>query len=324
VLTPADEHPHPTPTPFPAGWQENYFVLAWDDAQRVGFAVHLERFPDRGTVEVKVDVFAGDDVVSGSGHFTLQPGIDAGPVAVSVDEPYRRWRLRLAARGGAGRGHLGFVGQPPLALDGEGAELAVDVVLESPLGAVDHGEVLKRLALPGTERDHYETSGTWTGSVVVGDRRLVGRGAFVRDHTWGVRGYTAFDAAWWYPSVFDAGEAYIGGALVGYGDRWGGYAIVADRAGVDATTDVRLTADGALAPAGYTGTRMVARFAEREVTVTSTTRAHMPHLFPGFADRYYTNDAFSALEWDGRPGFGIRELNGFLDDAATARVQAGP
>jgi hypothetical protein len=318
VIVPDDEQPHAAPSPAPPRWQENYFVLGWDDALRTGFTVHLERFPDRGDVEVKADVSVGDALVSTSEHHALTSEVGAGPVTVEVEEPFRRWHLRAGGRGVSGRGPLGFVGHRGDAT----AAYELDVVIESPLGGVDHGEALKALALPGTERDHYEACGTWRGVVTAGDRRVEGEGHFVRDHTWGVRGYSALTAAWWYPSCFDDGARYLGGALVGYGEQWGGYAIVADARGVDATTAVTLDAGSAPRFGTYDTTRLVAQFPERgEIVMTSRSRLHLPHSFPGFADRYFASDALSVLDWDGATGFGVRELNGYLDPDEAALVE---
>ena len=311
MLTPEDELPHQPPEPLPERWQENYFVLAYDEAHNAGFTVHLERFPDQEVIEAKVDVAVDDRVVSVTSSHPMVAHVGAGETRVEIVEPFRRWRLRHTGQGHDGRGPLGFVGH------GTGPLLpfGIDVTLDSPLGGIDHGDILRRLSMPGTERDHYEACGTWQGRLLVGEREIDGYGLFVRDHTWGQRQYAQLSSAWWYPSCFDDGACYVGGAVVHYEERSGGYAIVADADGIDASTDVELRAEGTLTPAGYPSTVLTARFPERgEVVVTSESRLHLPHYFPGFADRYYCNDALSTLTWGDRRGFGPRELNSYLSD----------
>ena len=318
MLNPADELPHPAPDPIPERWQENYFVLAHDRSRDAAFVLHLERFPDRGIVETKVTVVLGDRLVSATTHapLTEAPGTDA--TQIHVVEPFHRWRVTHDGTGTLGRGPFGFVGE------GFGPDAAVgfEVELDSPLGAIDHAEVLSALSFPGTERDHYEACGTWHGTLRAGDERIEAEGLFVRDHTWGERQYARLSSAWWFPSCFDDGGTYLGGVVVRSESRTGGYAILADRGGVEATMDVELTATGVLAPQGYPTTTLVATFPERGVvTVDSTTRVHLPHHFPGFAPGYYTNDALSSLAWDDRSGFGPRELNSYLT-SAEARMLA--
>ncbi len=312
MLTDQDEHPHQPPAPLPERWQENYFVLGLDEEANAGFTVHLERFPDRGLVETKVNVALDGDIVSLTSSRPLGPNIGGGDTRVEIIEPFHRWHLHHDGEGHGGRGPLGFVGHG----NGPAIALGVDVTLDSPLGGIDHSDVLRGLSLPGTERDHYEACGTWQGRLCVGEREIEGRGLFVRDHTWGQRQYAQFSSAWWFPSCFDDGACYVGGGLVHYGERSGGYAIIADADGIDASTDVDVRADGVLEPAGYPSTVVTARFPDRgDVVVTSESRLHLPHYFPGFADRYYCNDALSTVTWGDRRGFGPRELNSYLSES---------
>jgi hypothetical protein len=58
------------------------------------------------------------------------------------------------------------------------------------------------------------------------------------------------------------------------------------------------------------------------VRITGTTRVHLPHYFPGFADRYYCNDALCSLEWDAKSGFGLRELNAYLSEEQARELAA--
>ncbi len=319
MLTDQDELPHRPPAPLPERWQENYFVLAFDDETNAGFTVHIERFPDRDLVETKVNVALDGHVVSVTSSDPMAPQIGDGDTRVEIIEPFHRWHLRHDGEGHDGRGPLGFVGHGT----GSAMPLGVDVTLDSPLGGIDHGDVLRQLSLPGTERDHYEACGSWQGRLRVGAREIDGRGLFVRDHTWGQRRYAQFSSAWWYPSCFDDGACYFGGALVRYGERSGAYAILADAEGIDASIDVDVRADGSLEPSGFPSTVVTARFPERgEVVVTSESRLHLPHYFPGFADRYYCNDALSTVTWGDRRGFGTRELNSYLSESDARALDA--
>jgi len=320
TLRDADEHPHSAPEPLPDRWQENYFVLGFDDDQRAAFALHLERFPASGLAEIKADVALGETVVSSTSRHPLTEDLSAGATTIDVVEPFREWRLRHDGTGRAGRGPFGFVGHG----DGPIGALGIDVTLSSPLGGIDHAAVLAELAMPGTEREHYETCGTWTGRLRAGEHEVTARGLFVRDHTWGPRAYSQLSGAWWYPSCLEAGARYLGGALVRYGDHVSGYAIVADADGHEATTEVALEiVAGIEAPVRYDTTVVTARFATRgELRVKGSSRLHLPHYFPGFADRYFTNDAFCALACGADLGFGVRELNGYLGAAEATTLDA--
>ncbi|MDQ2649545.1 MAG: hypothetical protein M3Z03_08315, partial [Actinomycetota bacterium] len=237
--------------------------------------LHVERLA--AGVELKAAVDIGGTTTWAEGHDDWW---------YEVDEPFER--SRWAWRSG---------------------DLAIDVRLASTLPPIDHAAALATLQLAGSERDHYEAIGRFSGTVSVAGATVPVDGLFVRDHTWGAREYHRFGPSWWWPTCFDGGAAYAGGVAVALEDRTVGYGLVADEHGVAATPVVELEVDGQAAPGGYAGTTIRYVPEGREpVALTSVTRRHLCTTFPGFgADRQW-NEAYSTCRWGPREGFGSREL----------------
>lgn len=283
MLAPSDEFAHEPPAPVPPGWQENWYLLGWDSEQAAGFSLHLGRIPGEGRLAAKACVLAGGETAVGSIDAPLRADLKAPGLEIDID-PFRTWRVSLETDG------LGF-----------------DVVVESLLPPVDWREALASLMASGTERDHYEVGARFTGRLVLGGNTVEASGLLVRDHTWGVRGYGALDEAWWTPMVFaDPEPAYFTGVSVRYGDRWIGTSIAVDATGtrVLPAHTVEVT-DGSAGPAGYAS--VVVRADPAVVSATTAAHAHVP--YPEWAQGFWLNDAFCSVEWDGRRGFGIVELN---------------
>jgi hypothetical protein len=283
MLAPTDEFAHEPPAPIPPGWQENWYLLGWDDERAAGFSLHLGRIPGEDRLAAKACGLAGGEMASASIDAPLGAGLKAPGLKIDID-PFRTWRVALDTNG------LGF-----------------DVVVESLLPPADWREALASLMASGTERDHYEVGARFTGRLTVGGSTVEASGLLVRDHTWGVRGYDALDEAWWTPMVFAGPEpAYFTGVSVRYGDRWIGTSIAVDAAGtrVLPSHDVEVTT-GEAGPAGYGS--VVVRADPVQVSATTAAHAHVP--YPEWAQGFWLNDAFCSVEWDGRRGFGIVELN---------------
>jgi len=308
-LTDDDEFPHTLPGAVPDGWQENYFVLGWDDDRRAGFYLHIERLAAEETVEVKAAVLTPNTIASFAHVHDLAPRLSVPGLTIDVPEPFRRWRVGLHGVGARGRAPGGFV-----AVDDEGdTPIGLDLTLASGLPPVDWRAALAGLPVPGTEKDHYEVPGTWSGELAAGEDRIEASGLFLRDHTWGVRDYSTFPSAWWVPTCFEDGSLYVTGVSVQYEGRWRGVGIVADDTGTRIAPGFELEAAGHLAPEGYHATvvEMQPDGGDR-IRMESTTRVHVPVHFPRFAHARFCNEAFSRVQWNGREGFGIRELSGDL------------
>lgn len=275
MLTAADDGLHERPAGAPETWQENCFLLARDDELDVCIYLHVERLHDRVELKAALDV---------GGETTWAEAKDEWWYDVVVPFEHVRWGWR-------------------------GAGVALDLDLRAHLAPVDHADALAMLGLAGAERDHYEVVGRCEGRVAAGDASLDVAGLFVRDHTWGAREYHRFGASWWWPTCFDGGDAYAGGVAVQLDDRTVGYGIVADEDGIAAGIDVRLEVEGTAAAGGYSGTTIRYTPGDRApVTLASTTQRHLCTTFPGFGVERQWNDAYSTCAWDGRVGFGSREL----------------
>jgi hypothetical protein len=283
MLQPTDEFAHEPPSPIPDGWQENWYLLGWDAERAAGFSLHLGRIPAGDRLAAKACVLIGGEVAVASIDAPLGAELKAPGLEVDID-PFQTWRVAL-----------------------DHGSLAVEVVVESLLAPVDWREALASLMASGTERDHYEVGARFSAGLTIGARTVEASGLSVRDHTWGVRGYGALDEAWWTPMVFDGPDpAYLTGVSVRYGDRWIGTGIVAESNGsrVLPSHEVEVT-EGAIGPAGYRS----ATIRSGAATVRATVAAHAHVSYPEWAPGFWLNDAFCAVEWDGRRGFGIVELN---------------
>lgn len=275
MLRPNDDSVHSRPALASDSWQENCFLLARDAAADVCIYLHVERFVDRVEVKGALDV---------RGNTTWHDAEDDW--WYEVDAPYEKSRWSWC-----------------------GGPLSIDLALSSVLPAVDHSSALEQLGLPGAERDHYESVGTFAGQVAVDGHSVSVAGEFVRDHTWGTREYHRFGRSWWWPTCFDGGTAYAGGVAVELEGRVLGYGLVASPDGVRAATDVSVAVSGAAGPRGYDGTTI--RFTPPDhppVELASRTVRHLTTTFPGFGPDRQWNEAYSTCTWGSRFGFGTREL----------------
>ena len=295
MLTATDELPHRPPEPLPDRWQENYFVLGLDEEQAPRSPCTWNGSPAQGSGGGEGSTSrSATTVVSSTSVHPIERSARRGRDHVSRwSSPSSRWRLRHDGSGRTGRGPQGFVGHGA----GPVARLGIDVVLASPLGAIDHADMLRRLALPGTERDHYEACGTWEGRLVAGERDVDGRGSSCAT-TRGGSGSTRSSrrpGGTRRASTTARATSVARSSATATGS--GGYAIVADADGIDATTDVAVRVEGGREePCGYPATVLTAQFPLRgEMTIAAQTAVHLPHHFPGFADRYYCNDALSTI-----------------------------
>jgi hypothetical protein len=288
MLLPGDEFPHEPPGPVPPGWQENWYLLGWDAERGAGFSLHLGRVVAEQRFVARACGLAGGEVAAAAIDAPLGAELKAPGLEIDVD-PFRAWTVS-------------FDGP-----DEQGRPLAFDLVIESLLPPVDWREALASLMAPGTERDHYEVGGRVNGRLTIGAHTVEVSGLAVRDHTWGVRGYGGLDEAWWTPMCFAEPEpAYFTGASVRYGDRWIGTSIAVDAVGprVLPAHTVEVT-DGSAGPAGYRS--VLVRAASETVRATVAAHAHAP--YPEWAPGFWLNDAFCTVDWDGRRGVGIVELN---------------
>lgn len=274
-LGPADESIHQRPADAPPTWQENCFVMGYDEGRDLCVYLHVERL--LGGIEVKAAVGRGGDITWADAHDDVWPEIVV---------PYEHLRLAW----GSGR-------------------VAMDLELRSELPAIDHAAALDAMGLPGAERDHYEAVGRLMGTVAVDGSAVAFDGVFWRDHTWGSREYAKFGASWWWPTALDGGRAYAGGVAVELGDRVLGYGLVADADGVGIAAEVSVDVLGESRPGAYTAVEVSYVPEDREpVKLTYVPKHHLCTTFPGFGVDRQWNDAYSSCTWGERSGYGSVEL----------------
>lgn len=274
-LTAADESLHARPAGAPSTWQENCFVMGYDEERDLCVYLHVEHHQDR--VDVKAAVAKDGDVRWVDTHDDVWP---------DVITPYEHLRI-----------------------DWSGEGLGLDLELHSDLPAIDHGAALDAMGLPGAERDHYEAVGRLSGTVSVDGGQTPFNGVFWRDHTWGAREYAKFGASWWWPTAIDGGHAYVSGVAVELGDQIVGYGLVADEDGLGIAAAVAVDVEGDTQVGRYTAVNVSYEPEGREpVHLRYETKHHLCTTFPGFnVDRQW-NDAFSSVTWGSRSGYGSMEL----------------
>jgi predicted secreted hydrolase len=274
-LTAADESLHPRPSNAPETWQENCFIMGYDEVRDLCVYLHVEHHRDR--VDVKAAVAKDGDAR------WVDADDDVWPDVVT---PYEHLRV-----------------------DWSGGGLSLDLELRSELPPIDHGAALDAMGLPGAERDHYEAVGRLTGTVSVDGAATLFDGVFWRDHTWGAREYANFGTSWWWPTALDGGRAYVSGVAVELGDRVVGYGLVADDDGLGIAAQVSVDVEGESEPGKYTAVSVSYEPEGRDpVHLRYVPKHHLCTTYPGFnVDRRW-NDAFSSVTWGSRAGFGSMEL----------------
>lgn len=309
ALTPQDEFPHIPPDPCPPRWQENCFLLGWDDHRAAGVYLHVARDPEGVTQEVKAAVLEGDTATLGAWTETLTTEYSTPGLTIDVVEPWRRLHVSVDGKGVATVGPGAFLAEEPATK----IPFSFDIVVESDLPPIDWHEALTTLGAP-TERDHYEVACRWSGTLVAADRRLKASGLMVRDHTWGPREYSNIASAWWTPCCFDDAHAYLTGVSVKVDDRWSGVSIVVEEGKAPVVVPghrVDLLEGDTPAVHGYRGATIVAGAgSDAETPLRAVTRVHVPVRYPEMADGFFMNDAYSMIEWGHRRGFGTVEMTG--------------
>ncbi|MGH9036034.1 MAG: DUF7065 domain-containing protein [Acidimicrobiia bacterium] len=302
ALIPADEQLHePGRSP---QWQENCFLFGWDDEQGCGFYVHLERFADTGEAEIKAVIFTPTLVGSVTESHPFGATFDLPGFELAVVDPFRELRLCLEVKGHEGEGDW-------LAPPGPGAlPMSLDLMLRNTLPPLDWHWGFEQFGIPSIGGSHYEVAGAWSGELSLGPRAFSAAGLFIRDHSWGPRDLSDFEAAWWTPMVFDGGTAFISGISFLRHGRWTGITLVDDGGGARGVRNHLVQITGTPVPRGYTGAGiLVLPDAGDPIRISATPRAHVPVEYPGFGPGYYMNDALCRCQWGHRRGFGNVELN---------------
>jgi hypothetical protein len=313
------------PADLPDRWQENLFFICWDDDADTGLLTHLQRVPGRGEQEARVVVVVEGRVASATltGSYGPQP---LPEMRVEPIEPFRRWRLGVAASLTEGDGPLGLL----TTTGGGDLPAVVDLHLESDLPVVDFAAALDEMVgrlrtnADGPQmgrQEHYEQGGRWEGSLRLGDHEVHGRGLFVRDHSWGVRSEQQRFEAFWTASCLDGGRVFCNAIGIPSGDEVVGIGAVADADGVRFTKEVSARFDPVAGIGSYD--RVTVGFgAGIDATLEARTRRHLPIPLPHSGPGRYDSNAMSAVEMDGLRGFGVMEWASTYSEAEAAALGA--
>jgi hypothetical protein len=295
MLCVEDEAPHAPPGV--PGWQENCFLMGWDPGAGLGFYLHVERLPEADHQEVKAMVVSEAEVVAARTEVAL----DATFAGVEVVAPFRALQLSFSGTGRRRGGRTAFIDEGP----GHVA-VAFDIELEATSAPVDWGVLLSRMAVEGTERNHYEQGLRWKGRLHADGRTIDAEGLAVRDHTWGARQYDGFDYAWWTPTALDDGT-FVTGVSLKLGEAWVGGSFAADGEDVQMFLAHQVDVEGPAGPASYDRATVQAG----DGTLDAVVRTHIPVRYPGFGLPFVSSEGFATVTDDrGRTGFGTVEING--------------
>jgi hypothetical protein len=323
-LRPSDEGPHAPPEGAPGGWQENFFFICWDPAGGHGLLLHLQRVPASGLQEAQLAVSVGGRLASASLVAPFASQATPPGLAMEATVPFREWKLEVEGRGHSGPGPLGFLATRP----GGDVPIAAELTLESVLEVADFATGLEavvaqmRSDTTGPQmgsQAHYEQGGTWHGRLRIGDDTIETAGLFVRDHSWGVRHEHQDFRAFWTASCLDDGRLFCNAIGIPSGDGVIGVGVVVDESGATFTHDVGarftpepglLTYDSATVEFGSGISR----------TLRASTLVHIPIYLPHSGPRRYDNNAISAVEMEGRSGFGVIEWAAVLGQAEDAQL----
>lgn len=230
-VDPGEDLPRPAqPIAF---WSESYAFWAWDDANDLTVYAHFQRHPDDvGLWRAFCCVMLGETVFAQHGYGrgrTDGPGFAA--CRIEIEQPHRRWRLRVDGAG-AERSEadlfMGGIG------DGPATPMSLDLVLDctSPVWTVAK-------QTPGTGEimsAHYEQKGRVTGTVTLGSRRFAVDCPGANDHSHGPRNVTGLrDGAGFLTCAFPSGRNLTAiimspEAQFGYVDLGGGTQLPVRRA----------------------------------------------------------------------------------------------
>jgi hypothetical protein len=302
ALGPADEGLH-DPDPEPR-WQENYFVIGWDEDRAAGLYLHLQRIPARGVVEVKAAVTIAGEVVSERVTHAADDCFALPRLRIAVPEPFRHWAITYDGHGRAG-GPDGW-----LATGGGDISFGFDMELHSTLAPTDWSVAAARLGSPEILTAHYEVAATWRGELRAGGRVTDAAGLLVRDHSWGPRDFSKFDLAWWTPMVFDGATAFVTGTAVLRKGTWTGFALVDEGDGARVVPEHWVVVHGFPEVGGYSGATILSPGPDGPPDrFEFEARTHFPARYPDFGADHVMNDAVGAARWGRRRGFGVLELN---------------
>ena len=326
TLTGADEQFHPLPSPLPDNWQENLFFILWNTTTQDGFMMHIQRVPDRQVQEARIVACIGGDIASATltGPYHADRAVEG--VTVRVDEPFRDLTVRAEFMGAPGPGPLGFIA----AFASGELPVRVDARLRSDLEAIDFAEGLAHLtaalrtdttAPQMGDQAHYEQGGTWSGTICIGDREVLGSGLFVRDHSWGIRHEHNDFRAFWTATCLDDGRVFCNAIGMPKGDGFVGIAGLSDANGVRFTQHV--AASYTPEPGLLTYERTEVRYgAGVDLVVGGDVQQHWPMYLPFSGRDRYDNNAISAVEANGLRGFAVMEWATTLPPAQTAALDA--
>jgi hypothetical protein len=179
MLHPFDDHPiHQTPEPLlhPASGDRNaydrFFFNGYGRDGSLYFAAAFGVYPNRGIRDASFSVVRDGRQHSLHASREAAPGaaLQAGPIAIEIEEPMRTLRLRIAPNDWGLAGDLRFVARTP-------------AVEEPRFVRREQG----RLVMDATRFTQF---GAWEGSLEVAGERLAVAPAAVlgtRDRSWGIR-----------------------------------------------------------------------------------------------------------------------------------------
>jgi hypothetical protein len=317
VLTEADESIHVPGTELPHRWQENMLFYGWNQEQNVGFFFHVQRMPHSGISELKAVVCDPSRSVSTTQVITMP--VDRMYQGIVIEEPFRRVRLSYNGLGVAQTSQTDL----PAPSDTGSVPFGMDLILTGKAGPADWNAALTTMS--STENTHYQMAGSCEGTLRYGDRKVSGSGLFWRDHTWGLRNYSAethdnveigkggHDWSWFTPMVFDEGRTLVNGLYLELADgREQTFGVLTEGEHTKVLPAYRVTVTQ-----GVTGRPEICDYQRVHVTGGDDTTTldchlqvvrHLPMYLPHHGPDTVLSEAFGTATWGTRTGWGSAEL----------------
>lgn len=345
-----DEFPHTAPSDAAiVNWQEIYCFRGWDEKQKGGFHLSINRVG--GSVEVAAVVFFRDRHVSTRLVHPTDPGtLDLAGLVLDVTNPFRGWKISLTGQGSTTRFPFGFLASGPTVPPN--TAMRMEVTLVTGLEVVDFQPTLDEMSgahehLPGEQHEHgpetaahdhnharvalgaYEQGHEWSGRLILGADEFECVGLSTMYHSWGPQDVHGIKREWWTAACLDGARAFFSCSTVeeweGGPQHWFGAILDGDDLTWLSGAEIAVT-QGLQEAENYGGVATAAGRTpgHRDIHLLQGVEFHAPIAYRNWGTPWLVNEGFgtASLDLGGRivHGSGVAELARPLYDEEIAAL----
>ena len=306
-------------------WNESYYFNFIDPARRIGGYTRIGILPNQDNDVCTMMLYAGGKrllvALEGGRAVADESGLAIGAIEFEAKEPLWRWRLRFS-------GEMLDIEDSRMLNEfgpGEGARTRVelDLLFEGVAPCfnfknADARAVAEMLVSAGTRlrdarqvsrvsSEHYEQAGRYSGRLAFADREFEFSGGGHRDHSWGVRDWSAPRLWTWLTCQFSDELAFnLSRVAIGSVDIFNGFIC---RGGRNypvrrARLETEFEEDGV--------TQKALRFALEDtggkvIEVSGDVLTVIPLDLKSRGHSTLVNEALTEYRWGSRTGYGIAE-----------------